>query len=210
MPGATAEEVEQQVSSKLERLLYQIDGVEYVYSMSRPGEAVVTVRFYVGENREASLVKLHNKIMMNTDVVPPGVTGWVVKPVEIDDVPLVNVTLWSKTADDFALRRVAEQVEVALQGVPDTARTEVVGGRRRQLRVTLDPERMASRQVTPLDVDRVLRGANVDLQAGSLRAEQPRGDWSRAGRSSRRRGSWRRWSSACSPASRSTSARSRP
>ena len=126
-------EVEQQVASKLERLLYQIDGVEYVYSMSRPGEAVVTVRFYVGENREASLVKLHNKIVTNTDAVPPGVTGWVVKPVEIDDVPLVNVTLWSATADDFALRRVAEQVEVALQGVPDTARTEVVGGRRRQL-----------------------------------------------------------------------------
>ena len=170
MPGATAEEVEQQVSSKLERLLAQIDGVEYVYSMSRPGEAVVTVRFFVGENREASLVKLHNKIMMNTDVVPPGVTGWVVKPVEIDDVPLVNVTLWSKTADDFALRRVAEQVEVALQGVPETARTEVVGGRRRQLRVTLDPERMTARQVTPLDVDRVLRGANINISAGSLRA----------------------------------------
>lgn len=171
MPGASADEVEQLVSSKLERLLYQIDGVEYVYSMSRPGEAVVTVRFHVGENREASLVKLHNKIMMHTDVVPPGVTGWVVKPVEIDDVPLVNVTLWSRTADDFALRRVAEQVEVALQSVPDTARTEVVGGRRRQLRVTLDPERLASRQVTPLDVDRVLRGANVSLQAGSLRAD---------------------------------------
>ena len=102
MPGATAEEVEQQVASRLERLLHQIDGVEYVYSMSRPGEAVVTVRFYVGENREASLVKLHNKILMNTDAVPPGVTGWVVKPVEIDDVPLVNVTLWSATADDFA------------------------------------------------------------------------------------------------------------
>lgn len=170
MPGATAEEVEQQVSSKLERLLYQIDGVEYVYSTSHPGSAVVTVRFYVGENRENSIVKLYNKIMMHTDLVPPGVTGWVVKPVEIDDVPLVNVTLWSRTADDHTLRRVAEQVEVALQSVPDTARTEVVGGRRRQLQVVLNPERMTARQVTPLDVDRVLRGANVNLQAGTLRA----------------------------------------
>jgi multidrug efflux pump subunit AcrB len=171
MPGASAAEVEQLVSSKLERLLYQIDGVEYVYSMSRPGEAVVTVRFYVGEHRENSLVKIHNKIQMSTDQVPPGVTAWVVKPVEIDDVPFVNVTLWSKTADDFTLRRVAEQVEVALQGVPDTARTEVVGGRRRQLRVQLDPELMASRLVTPLDVDRVLRAANVNVQAGTLRAD---------------------------------------
>ena len=75
MPGATAEEVEQQVASRLERLLYQIDGVEYVYSMSRPGEAVVTVRFYVGENRERSLVKLHNKILMNTDASRRGSRG---------------------------------------------------------------------------------------------------------------------------------------
>ena len=75
MPGATAEEVEQQVASRLERLLYQIDGVEYVYSMSRPGEAVVTVRYRVGENREASLVKLHNKILMNTDAIPRASPG---------------------------------------------------------------------------------------------------------------------------------------
>ena len=171
MPGASAQEVEQLVSSKLERLLYQIDGVEYVYSMSRPGEAIVTVRFFVGEKRENSLVKIYNKISMNADAVPPGVTGWVIKPVEIDDVPFVNVTAWSKTADDFSLRRVAEQVELALQSVPETARTEVVGGRRRQLRVQLDPERMASRLITVLDVDRVLRGANVNVQAGALQAD---------------------------------------
>ena len=170
MPGASAEEVEQQVASRLERLLMQVDGVEYVYSMSRPGEAVVTVKFFVGEHRENSLVKLHNKISMSADQVPPGVTGWVVKPIEIDDVPFVNITLTSKTVDDFTLRRVAEQVEVGLQSVHDTARTEVVGGRKRQLRVLLDPERMAARQVTPLDVDRVLRAANVNMRAGTLRA----------------------------------------
>src|SRR6476620_1446935 len=96
MPGASAEVVEQQVANRLERLLYQIDGVEHVYSMSQPGQAVVTVRFFVGEDRERSLVKLHNKISMNVDVVPPGVTSWVVKPIEIDDVSMLNVTLWSK------------------------------------------------------------------------------------------------------------------
>lgn len=170
MPGASAEEVEQQVSNRLERLLYQIDGVEYVYSMSRPGQAIVTVRFYVGQNREQSLVKLYNKISMNIDQVPPGVTGWVVKPIEIDDVPLVNVTLWSRTTDDFTLRRLAEQIEVELQSVPDSARTEVIGGRRRQLRVLVDAEKLTSRQVTALDIERILRGANVNVQAGSLRS----------------------------------------
>lgn len=170
MPGASAEVVEQQVANRLERLLYQIDGVEYVYSMSRPGQAIVTVRFYVGENRENSLVKLHNKISMNIDQVPPGVTGWVVKPIEIDDVPMLNVTLWSKEADDHALRRVAEQMEVALQSVENTARTEVVGGRRRQLRVLLNPEQLTAHQVTSLEIEKVLRGANVSIQAGSLQS----------------------------------------
>jgi multidrug efflux pump subunit AcrB len=168
MPGASAAEVEKQVATRLERLLAQIDGVEYVYSMSRPGQAIVTVRFYVGEDREKSLVKLYNKIAMNTDIVPAGVSGWVVKPIEIDDVPIVNVTLWSERYDDNALRRIAEQVEVALQSVPNTARTEVVGGRRRQIRVALDAERLAAHRVTPLEVSRVVQGANQNLSAGSF------------------------------------------
>src|SRR4051794_25499779 len=170
MPGASAEVVEQQVANRLERLLHQIDGVEHVYSMSRPGEAVVTVRFYVGEDREKSLVKLHNKIAMNVDLVPPGVTGWVVKPIEIDDVSMLNVALWSREADDHTLRRVAEQVEVALQSVENTGRTEVIGGRRRQIRVLLNPEQLTARQMTPMEIEKVLRGANVNLHAGGFQA----------------------------------------
>ncbi|MFC1597089.1 efflux RND transporter permease subunit [Planctomycetota bacterium] len=168
MPGASAAEVEQQVSTRLERVLYQIDGVEYVYSMSRPGMAIVTVRFYVGEDREDSLVKLYNKIAMNMDIVPPGVTGWVVKPIEIDDVPIVYVTLWGKQYDAYVLRRVAEQVEVALQAVPNTARTEVVGGLRRQILVELDLEALTARGLTPLELAQVLRGANVNIPLGSF------------------------------------------
>jgi len=70
-PGLSAEQVEQKVTTRLEKLLYQIDGVEYIYSMSRPGQSVVTVRFFVGEDREDSLVKLYNKIQSNTDRIPP-------------------------------------------------------------------------------------------------------------------------------------------
>ena len=97
-PGHSAAEVEQLVASPLERLLYQIDGVEYVYSMSRENLAIITVRFYVGQDRERSLVKLFKKLNENVDIVPPGVTGWVMKPVEIDDVPIVTLTLTSKAA----------------------------------------------------------------------------------------------------------------
>ncbi len=168
MPGASAQEVERQVATRLEKLLYQIDGVEYVYSTSFEGSAMVTVRFYVGQNREASWVKLHNKISANIDQIPPGVTGWVVKPVEIDDVPIVNLTLYSDRYNDYELRRLAEEMEIRLQSVKNTGRTYVVGGRPRQLTVALSSAQMAGRGVVLEDIQRALAGANVAIPAGEL------------------------------------------
>ncbi|NLI82358.1 MAG: efflux RND transporter permease subunit [Deltaproteobacteria bacterium] len=168
MPGASAGEVERQVATRLEKLLYQIDGVEYVYSTSYPSMAVVTVRFYVGEDRERSWVKLHNKIQGNIDQIPPGLTGWVVKPVEIDDVPIVNLTLFSGIHDDYALRRMAEELEIRLQSVKNSGRTLISGGRPRQIKVHLSPQLMAGRGITIADIQRSLQAANVALPAGSL------------------------------------------
>ena len=170
VPGASAEEVERQVALRLEKLLYQIDGVEYVYSKSRPHGAIVTVRFYVGEDREDSLVKIYNKLHSNTDAVPPQVAGWVVKPIEIDDVPIVTVTLWSDRYDDFALRRVAEELEGQLQSVPNTGRTRIVGGRPREIRIELDAQLLASRRVSPQQLAVALRGMNAELPAGQIDA----------------------------------------
>ncbi len=168
MPGASAREVERQVATRLEKLLYQIDGVEYVYSTSYPSQAIVTVRFYVGEDRERSWVKLNNKIQSNVDQIPPGVTGWVVKPVEIDDVPIVNLTLFSELYDDFALRRMAEELEIRLQSVKNAGKTYLVGGRERQVTVQLSPVRMASRGVALQDVQRAVQGAGYAVEAGAL------------------------------------------
>jgi len=170
MPGASAGEVEKQVATRLEKLLWQVDGVEYVYSMARPDQALVTVRFFVGEDRVESLVKLHNKLQSNLDQIPPGVTGWVVKPIEVDDVPIVNLTLHSPTASDHALRRVAEEVVDRLQAVENSSITTVIGGRPRQLRVELDPQALAARGLDLLAVQRALAGANLEQPAGAFAA----------------------------------------
>ncbi|MGE5192456.1 MAG: efflux RND transporter permease subunit, partial [Deltaproteobacteria bacterium] len=169
-PGHSAAEVEQLVATPLEKILYQIDGVEYVYSMSREGQAIITVRYYVGEDRERSLVKLFKKIDENVDTVPPGVAGWVVKPVEIDDVPILTLTLTGAATDDMTLRRVAEELAQRLAGVQDVSRAYVVGGRPRVVQVLLDPDGMAAHRVSPLEVQRAIQGANVRQTAGDFRA----------------------------------------
>jgi len=167
-PGATPSQIENLVTINLERKLWEIDGIEYVYSASRSGSAVVTARFYVGQNREDSLVKIHSKIMSYVDQVPPGVTGWVVRPVEIDDVPIVTFSLYSERASDYELRRVADEILHRVQSIQDTGKASVVGGRKRQIKVLLQPERMAARQVSVLEMERALKGANVNLFAGAM------------------------------------------
>ncbi len=170
-PGLSVGEVERQVATPLEKIFAQIDGVEHVYSLSLPGRAVVTVRFYVGEDREESLVKLYNKIYSHTDRIPKDVASWVVKPVEIDDVPIVIVTLWSENpeaVDDHGLRRVAEELEIELKALPETNRTEVVGGRPRQIRVLLDPDALAAHHTSARDVAWALGVSNVRAQTSGF------------------------------------------
>jgi len=168
MPGSTPSEIENLVTINLERKLWEIDGVEYVYSTSRAGSAVVTVRFYVGQNREDSIMKTHSKIMSYIENVPPGLAGWVIRPIEIDDVPIVTFALYSAVYSDYEIRRVADEILHRLQAIQDTGRTYVVGGRKRQVKVLLKPDLMAARDVSVLDLERTLKGANVNVKAGTM------------------------------------------
>jgi multidrug efflux pump subunit AcrB len=167
-PGGSAEEVENLVAARLERMLYQIDGVEYVYSMSRPGSAVVTVRFYVGQDREKSLIKLYNKIFQNLDKTTPGIAGWVVKPVEIDDVPVVTATLFSDRYNTHDLYRVAEEAVDKLQHVRNTSTITLHGGQRRMVHMYLDPERLSAYGVSALELAGALQWSNAQLEGGTF------------------------------------------
>ena len=167
-PGGSAEEVEKLVASRLERMLYQVDGVEYVYSMSRPGMAVITVRFFVGEDREKSLVKLYNKISQNMDKVTPGIAGWVVKPIEIDDVPIVTAALYSDRYDTHQLRRVAEEVIAKLQHIPNSSQVTIHVGERRVVHIYLNPEQLAAHQLSAMEIAGALKLANTQMASGAF------------------------------------------
>ncbi len=167
MPGYSAEQIEQLVSTPLEKMLYQIDGVEYAYSMSRENQAVITVRFYVGQDRERSLVKLYKKIYENQDVIPAGVTGWVVKPVEIDDVPVVLLTLTGTEGDSYTLRRVGEEVVQRLSALPGVSRL-CRGGRAANGTDRSRSGAASGLRVGPMEIQRAIQGANVTHPAGDF------------------------------------------
>ncbi len=165
MPGAAPAEVEQRVTRPMERLLWEVPGVEYLYSTSSSGQALVIVRFRVGEPEEAALVRLNQKLAANADLIPPGAIGPLVKPRSIDDVPIVAVTLWSPRYDDFQLRTLAAQLRDAIAEVTDVSEVTLIGGRSRQLSVTIDPARLAAYDIDAAGVSQAIRRANLQTAA---------------------------------------------
>ena len=161
MPGATPADVEQRVTRPMEQLLWEVPGVEYVYSTSSAGQSMVVVRFTVGEPEEAALVRLNQKLAANADRIPPGVIGPIVKPRSIDDVPILAVTVWSARYGDDQLRALAAQLRDAIAEVTNVSEVTLVGGRPRQVRVDVDPARLAAYELDPLAVQRAIGRANA-------------------------------------------------
>ena len=170
MPGAGAREVEERVTRPMEKLLWEIPGVEYIYSTSSPGQSLAIVRFKVGEDEERSIVKLNQKMYANFDRIPQGASPPLVKPRSIDDVPILALTLTSKRYDGFQLRQLAAQVHDAIKQVPDVSVVDLIGGQRRELRVELDPTRLAAYSLSPLSVVQALGGFNQRMPAGRYAA----------------------------------------
>ena len=171
MPGFSAKEVEERATRPMEKLLWEIPGVEYIYSTSRPGESLAIVRFKVGEDVERSLVKLNQKLQSNFDRIPRGVSQPLIKPKSIDDVPILALTFHGARYDHLTLRRVVAQVDDAVKQVPLVAETTIIGGAKRQLRVLLDPTRLASRNLTIAEIVPMLTQANRQKISGGLTSD---------------------------------------
>jgi multidrug efflux pump subunit AcrB len=166
-PGASAEEVEHRLITPLEKLIYEIENVEYIYSISRPSGGLIVVRFLVGTDPDEAAVRVHTKISSAIDSMPEGAVPPVVKPRTIDDVPVVAYTLWGENASSTRLRQVAEELKVELTRHPRVAQVWLIGGQRRVVRVDLDRERLAAFNVSILQAFQALKGINWRLPAGA-------------------------------------------
>jgi multidrug efflux pump subunit AcrB len=168
MPGASAQEVEQRVTIPMEKLLREVPGVEYLYSISRPGVSMVIVRFYVGQKEEDAIVRTYNKLYSNFDRIPPGASQPLIKVRSIDDVPILALTLWGPNYNGYQLRRIAGELEQSIKQLDDVSETRIIGGQPRQVRVVLDTQKLAAYGLTPGAVVGQLRQANSRGIAGSF------------------------------------------
>jgi multidrug efflux pump subunit AcrB len=167
-PGASADEVAGLAVRPLERMLSELPGIDHIYSAAERGQGLVTAQFDVGEPLGPSIVKIHDKLQQNLDRIPPGVAMPLVVPKSIDDVPVVTITLWSERLDDIALRAIGLDVMQRLKEVDDTGSAFVVGGRQRQVRVEVLPERLSGYDLSLEQVARALTDANEERLGGVM------------------------------------------
>ncbi|GAB6146361.1 efflux RND transporter permease subunit [Desulfocicer niacini] len=172
MPGASVKEVEQRVTKPMEKLLWEIPGVEYIYSTSMPGMSMAVVRFLVGQDEEASIVKLQSKLMSNYDRIPTGVSPPLIRPRYIDDVPILALTFWSEEVDNYQLRRLTAEVEDLVKREPNVSITNIIGGEQRQVSVKLDPIRLAAYGLDVEQVSSLVSAANQASDSGSFPSHQ--------------------------------------
>ncbi len=166
-PGVPAAVVEKTLTTPIEAKLRELSGVEHIYSASQDSGAKITVQFLVGQNWEDSLFKLQNHLYSYQDLLPPG-ARYLVKPVIIDDVPIVTLTVTGKNYSDNQLRRVGERLLEDLRNIPNTANLTITGGKPRAIRVDLDPDKLASYNLSPAQIAQRLQGENVRLPAGDV------------------------------------------
>jgi multidrug efflux pump subunit AcrB len=171
LPGASPAEVEQRVTRPLEQLLWEVTGLEYLYSTSSPGRSLIVARFLVGEDDDRALVRVNQKLDAHRDVLPPGATRPVVRARSIDDVRVMALTLWGPGYEDADLRRLGAQLQEAIKEIADVSEVSLIGGRGRQITVELDPPALAARGIDVLAVQQVLIRENARSSPADLVAD---------------------------------------
>ena len=167
-PGAEPREVESRLAAPLEKIVSNVKGVEYVYSTSMQGQAMLVVQFYVGEDVERSMVKLYDELLKNMDKMPQGVSMPLIKTRAIDDVPVLGLTLWSENHSDYELKQLGDALSNEIKKIADVADVTVIGGRRREIKVILDKDKMAQNHLDFNTVGEYIRMGNVQMSGSPL------------------------------------------
>jgi len=166
--GATPDEVNNLIVKPLETIMSALPGVDNTYGFASNDFGMVTVQFEVGENQVDSLVKLYNQIMQNMDKMPPDTQEPLIKPINVDDVPIMTLAVTSNELKGHDLREVTLKVVENLRNIPGVSFTNVVGGEKRTVNVWLDAQKIAQTGLTLDAISQMLKGSNVSLPVGAV------------------------------------------
>ncbi|MBL7002684.1 MAG: efflux RND transporter permease subunit, partial [Gammaproteobacteria bacterium] len=166
MPGASSQQISDLLIAPQERVLSEITGIKHVYSASDKEMGMITLQYVVGEDMESALIRTMAKLQTHADKLPPGAKPAMMKPKGIDDVPVVTLTLWSEELDDSTLRALATTLAQRVKQVPKTGNIFVSGGRARQLRIDVTPERLVGYGLSMGQIAQVIKGFNQEQTVG--------------------------------------------
>ncbi len=167
LPGASPLEVEQLIIQPMENVVKQISGVDHVFSSAMTSMGVINVQFEVGANKELSLVKLYDQVIGQLAILPPDATRPIIKSVDVDNVPIVTVTLASQDYDDYALKRIADRVLLRLRSIKTVSASYVKGGRDRQIRIEIDPGKAKAHGISFDHIRKAVQAVNISVPVGT-------------------------------------------
>tara|TARA_B100001109_G_scaffold254484_1_gene254286 strand:+ start:872 stop:4072 length:3201 start_codon:yes stop_codon:yes gene_type:complete len=167
-PGASPSEVEARITAPLEKAIANIKGVDHIHSMSRNGGAMIIVQFEVGQDIERSYVKLYDELIKHQHLLPERAMQPMIKTRSINDVPMLGLTLWSEKYDDFQLRQIAEELSSEVERIQEVSITDVIGGRSREVRLTLDKDKLAENKIDALKIMQMIKASNESSQSGEF------------------------------------------
>ena len=168
MPGASSQEIEELILYPLEAAISELTGIDHIYGNAMNSACLIMIEFDVGQDKEKSLIKLYDKMLHMQDKLPPEAGIPIVKSIDVDDVPIVTITLASEIYDDYALKRLADHMVERLHSLKDISLAYVKGGRNREIRIELDPEHLQAFEITMETIHASLSASNLSGPLGTI------------------------------------------
>ncbi len=168
-PGASAEVVESEVTERLEEAISSVEGIKLLTSESREQVSSISVEFVQNRDVDVAAQDVRDRVSRVRGNLPDDIDEPVISKQDANARPIMWIAFYSERYDTRELTHIADtMVKDRLQTVPGVSSVIIGGEKKRAIRIWLDPERMAARGVTVLDVDRALQAQNVELPSGRV------------------------------------------
>lgn len=170
-PGAGPEDIEKSITQPIERAVASSPGVDRVESTSKQGASVVSVWFNYGVDLDAAQFEVQQRVAQIQSTLPPGIQSPYILKFDVTNIPVVQVVVRGEGLDEKQLYDLTFNViQPQIERLPGIASATVSGGKQREIEVKVDRDQLRARGLGILDVVSAVKGANLLLPSGNLRA----------------------------------------